>query len=125
MFQHNIYSTWKDFNTNFTSTHQIDHIITNHHGLKKATDCKVTSLGVASDHSGLLTSLVIKEPQQYHKKIKRTTKWELLTQESFKLEYNQALSNHLNPEGDMDDFCNAMSAAGKEVLTREESTDPG
>ena len=127
MFQHNIYTTWKNFNAEINSDHQIDHIISNQHGLKQITDCKVSSLGVPSDHSGLVTSLIIKETHQPKRLIRKIIKWDLLTQDSYKHQFNEAISHHLPPEGNinMDDFCSALTSAGKEILSREETNDIG
>ena len=125
MFEYNIYTTWRDFSTKSNRCHQIDHILTNDRGRMKTTDCKVSRIGVTSNHSSLITILIIREVKRVNKLTKRITRYELLMNESYQHQYNQALAKLINPDDNMSNFYSALTTARREVLSCKVFSDPG
>jgi len=122
-FEHPSYSTWKDFREK-SSKHQIDHILANQTCFNSITNCKVSQIGTISDHSSLLTTLAIKYKKNHHKKPRKVIKWDKLVNENEKIHFNDQIISTFDG-GNLDDFCTALTEAGKASLLEEETTDTG
>ena len=57
-FTHNCYTTWKSFAVVY-SPHILDNFICSESFLKRVRDCKVSNIGVRSDHSTVIVSFKI------------------------------------------------------------------
>ena len=60
--------------------------------------------------------------KKYNRIKKKITKCELLIHKSCKYDYNQAVTKNIISNRDMYNFCRAITKAGKEVLTREDTS---
>ena len=58
-FEHESHATWKYFTSKMLN-HQIDHYLVDQKLFKNVTDCQISNLGCASDHSSLVLKLNIR-----------------------------------------------------------------
>ena len=92
--------------------------------LRSIDDCKVTELGIASDHSGLLLLLNICCSRKTQKRKNDNTKWETLIDTENRKHFNQSLDSIVKDNCNLTEFCEAMHKARKLALENEENDNP-
>ena len=80
-FKHNNIATWKSFDVKNTP-YQLDQWVTSH--IKHILDCKVTRLGVPSDHSAILLKIKFKTLMKKKNNIHNNIDWDMFLEEDIK-----------------------------------------
>ena len=124
-FTHNCYTTWKSFAVG-NSPHMLEKFICSDSFFKRVRDCKVSNIGVRSDHSEVIVSFKITAIKfKVKEKINKIIDWKKINGDAeTNIEFNLRLSENITKEHTYNNFNNSILQSAK-VATTTKPTNQG